>query len=71
MRDGRWGEFQYQTAVDSSLFLVEARSVEELPIPGPFFAHTHHPLLESGHSPVSSPWFLRLFSRFIHSCSFL
>ena len=69
MRNGCWGEFQYPTAVDSSLFLVEARSVEELPVPGPFFTHIHHPLLESG--PASSPRVFRFFSRFIRSCSLI
>jgi hypothetical protein len=36
-----------------------------------FFACIHHPLLESGHNPVSSSWSLRLISRFVQSCSFL
>ncbi len=71
IREGHWEEFQYPSAVDSRLFLVEARSVEELPIPGPFFACIHHPLLESGHTPISSSWSLRLLSRFVRSCSFL
>jgi len=35
-----------------------------------FFACIHHPLLESGHNPVSSSWSLRLLSRFVRSCSF-
>ena len=71
MREGCWGEFQYPSAVDSRLFLVEACSVEELPIPGPFFACIHCPLLESGHNPVSLSWSLRLLSHFVQSCSFL